>query len=52
MMSAFAEIERNAGANVVFEDAPVFLGSPEAWIFVGILMIIGGIYNLYQFFKK
>ncbi len=52
MTKAFADMERNAGANVVFEDAPFFLGSPEAWIFLGIMMIFGGIYSLYVFFKK
>jgi uncharacterized membrane protein YhaH (DUF805 family) len=52
MTKAFADMERSAGANVVFEDAPFFLGSPEAWIFLGIVMIVGGIYSLYVFFKE
>ena len=51
MMKAFAETEKKTGAQVVFVDAPIFLGSPEAWIFIGAVMIIAGIYFLYRSFK-
>jgi len=52
MMGAFAETEKKAGAQVVFTDTPIFLGSPEAWIIVGLGMILGGGYLFYSFFKR
>ena len=52
MMGAFAETERKAGAQVVFTDTPIFLGSPEAWVVVGLVMIVAGAYLVYSFFKR
>jgi hypothetical protein len=52
MMGAFAETERKAGAQVVFTDTPIFLGSPEAWVLVGLVMIVAGGYLIYSFFKR
>ena len=52
MMRAFAPLEQKAGAQVVFTDTPIILGSPEAWVFIGAVMIIGGGYLVYSFFKR
>ncbi len=52
MMGAFTELERKAGAQVVFSDTPVFLGSPEAWVVIGLGLFIGGIVLFYSFFKR
>jgi len=51
MTRSFAGREQSTGLDVVFTDTPFFLGSPEAWIAVGVILIIAGIYTLYRFFK-